>query len=289
MGRQVQHRNLDRAYPRIAQAGRPGERRLASAAALFAFVAGHLAFLGFSLAVFANEWFDPLVKASRGLLTDTLLVNLLGLVVVVGGVIFGLARLRPADVGWRWSDLPQASLVLAIVWLATQAIAAALAMATTGTLSPHPLWAQRGVLGVLGLLLAQLVGNALFEEIGYRGFLFSQFAVRLRGIKDSRLRVTLAAALSLAIFAVMHLPNRVGQGYAGRDLALLILIALALGTLLLLLYLRTKNLPLVVGIHALMNAPTLLVAAPISNEIVEILAILLLVAWRDRTDRALGW
>ena len=52
-----------------------------------------------------------------------------------------------------------------------------------------------------------------------------------------------------------------------------------LGVLLALLYLRTRNLLLVVGVHALINTPTLLVASPVSHEIVELLAVLLLLAW----------
>jgi membrane protease YdiL (CAAX protease family) len=132
---------------------------------------------------------------------------------------------------------------------------------------------------VLGLLLAQVLGNALFEEVGYRGFLLRQFELRLGWVTGRRRRLAVAAALSLALFALMHVPNRLSAGFAGADLATSVLIALALGVLLTLLYLRTGNLLLVVGVHALINTPTLLVASPASHEIVEVLAVLLLVAW----------
>jgi membrane protease YdiL (CAAX protease family) len=56
-------------------------------------------------------------------------------------------------------------------------------------------------------------------------------------------------------------------------------VVMAVGVLLALLYLRTRNLLLVVGVHALINTPTLVVATPFSVEIVEVLAVLVLLVW----------
>jgi membrane protease YdiL (CAAX protease family) len=246
---------------------------------LVVFCAGHLALIAVALTVFEGTWFDPLVRATNGLVNDTLLVNLLGLPLLVGAVVLWLGHLRPADVGLRRADLPLALAVLLLLWLATQAIALAVACATTDAVTPHPLWARRGVSGVLGLLLAQVFGNAVLEEVGYRGFLLRQLHLRLDRVAGRRTRVVLAVTISQALFAVMHLPNRLREGDAGAGLVWSVLIAFGLGVLLALLYLRTNNLLLVVGVHALINTPTLLVASPVSHEIVEGLAVLLLVPW----------
>ena len=116
--------------------------------ALVAFVVGHLALLAFGIGVYANPWFDTLVHATGGLVNDTLLVNLLGLTLLVGGVMLGRGCLRPADVGLRWSDLRQALAVLVLLWLATQAVAVALAWASTGSVAPVELPRKRGHLSI---------------------------------------------------------------------------------------------------------------------------------------------
>jgi hypothetical protein len=70
----------------------------------------------------------------------------------------------------------------------------------------------------------------------------------------------------------------VGRSYERRVIGAL-LVVFGLGVLFALLYLRTSKLLLVVGIHALVNAPTMLVANPLSHEIVVALAIALLLSW----------
>ena len=57
-----------------------------------------------------------------------------------------------------------------------------------------------------------------------------------------------------ALFGLMHVPN-----YLARDLSLVLLIpAVLAGILLGALYLRTNNLVLCIGLHALLNAPAAL-------------------------------
>jgi membrane protease YdiL (CAAX protease family) len=203
--------------------------RRARDVALPAFYAGDLALIGFGMAVFSNTWFDRLVRATGGLVTDTLLVNLVGIPLLVGGIALGLGRLRPTDIGLRRADLPLALVVLLALWLATQAVALALAW-TTGSVVPHPSWAHRGTLGVLGLLLAQVLGNGLLEEIGYRGFLLPQLHHRLGRVVAPRFRLAAAVAVSQALFAAAHAPNRVREGVAGAALVGSVLIPLALGS-----------------------------------------------------------
>lgn len=95
---------------------------------------------------------------------------------------FGLSPLRPTEVGLGWSDLPSAIALVLLVWVAAQVLGRVLGVATAHTVQLNPLWERRGVSGVLGLLLAQVLGNALLEEVGFRGFLMPQLNLRLRPI-----------------------------------------------------------------------------------------------------------
>jgi len=115
----------------------------------------------------------------------------------------------------------------------------------------------------VGYLIGQLFGNALYEEIVFRGFLFVQLLLHFN--RPVRRRFSFAAALviSQVIFALSHVPNFVWvddktlfDALASTDLIFVS------GLLLALVYWRTRNLLLVVVIQALRNEPTAIIAAP---------------------------
>ena len=100
----------------------------------------------------------------------------------------------------------------------------------------------------LPVLLGQLAGNALYEETFYRGFLIPAISRELGN------RPWFAVMASGALFGLMHVPN-----YLARDLSLLLLVpAVLAGILFGAIYLRTNNLMLCIGLHALLNAPAAL-------------------------------
>jgi hypothetical protein len=218
-----------------------------------------------NLVLFAGSAFAPIVQASGGWVNGTLLINLLALLVVIGGLLMRWGGLRGYDLGLLPQRLPAALLVTGVVWLVAQAAHAAFGLLADGDLALHPAWMQVGAPVLLGSLLSQLLGTALFEEIAYRGFLLPQAYLRLaRYVPAPVLRLALALLLSQVLFALLHIPNRL---YLGTPLPLLLpdLAALLLwGCLYAVIYLKTDNLFLAVGVHALANAPTTLFApAPI--------------------------
>ena len=112
---------------------------------------------------------------------------------------------------------------------------------------------------MVGLVLTQIFGNALFEEIAYRGFMFPQLYLRMTGLRARPwARLALALLISQGLFALSHIPNRIYLGMTPSEIALDLLMLLGWGTLYTLIYLRTDNLFIVVGIHALGNTPTTL-------------------------------
>lgn len=103
-----------------------------------------------------------------------------------------------------------------------------------------------------------MFGNALLEEIVFRGFLFVQLFLLCGKIKHHPFRVTAAMLISQTIFALMHVPNRNYSGYAGMEFVYDFIQLVILGTVFCLLYWLTRNLFMVVGVHALVNISMLL-------------------------------
>jgi membrane protease YdiL (CAAX protease family) len=209
-----------------------------------------------NLVFFARGGFHPLASATGGLISGSLVASLIFSGILVGVVILRMGGLRPRDVGLIPRNIPRAVLWIFGIWGAAQAVQLAAGLIEHGSVELRPEWANPAAL--LGILMAQMVGNALFEEIAYRGFLFPQIYLRL---PDSRTRLLVALLFSQSMFALAHIPNRIYLGMTLAEIALDQVILLGCGVLYALVYLRTRNLFIVVGIHALGNAPTSLFAS----------------------------
>lgn len=74
----------------------------------------------------------------------------------------------------------------------------------------------------------------------------------------------LAALASQVVFVAHHLPNRLAFGLRLDGLGALedLLMLWGMGLAFAIIWLRTRNLFIAVGFHALVNAPTLLLAGP---------------------------
>lgn len=218
-------------------------------------------------AFFRSEWLRAILDAGHGFVSSTLIANLLLLAVVVWLCLGRWAGAGPTDLGLHRRSLVPAALATMALWLALHAAAALVAMARGDLPAAAPgIASPERARALVGGLLGQLFGNALYEEILFRGCLLVQFTHWLTPPgRTATLRIRIwALCCSQALFAVQHVPHRLafgawdGPAGAAADLAGLF----ASGLLLAGLYLRTNNLLLVVGLHALGNAPTLLIAAP---------------------------
>lgn len=209
------------------------------------------------------------------------------LLFVVGGVIFGVGRLRPVDVGVARNKLAEGVLVTGVVWLLLQILAAASAAVSTPTTAART-WTANGVQGTLLWTLVMFLGPALYEEIALRGFLFPQLYLKFRG--SHRARFWTAVLVSQFLFAIGHIPAHVViRQLSGSALWTQVTLQGFAGVLLLLLYLRTRNLWIAVGIHGLANAPTPLFANTLGFEY-PLIALLVVWPWiaRRPTQRGLA-
>ena len=93
------------------------------------------------------------------------------------------------------------------VWIGVNAIEAAWQALADGAVSWAGEWRGLGVTPVIGALLAQLFGNALYEEILFRGVLLRQTYWRLETRRLTNLQtLVIAIAISQSLFALIHLP-----------------------------------------------------------------------------------
>jgi membrane protease YdiL (CAAX protease family) len=219
--------------------------------------------------LFALGWLFPLFRHlqsnSLGLLNVTFL-NYLLIFLIMGLLLIGVAHLRPPALGLRLRDLPTGFVLTALLWLLLQLIALILNLVVFGRPRLDSAWQQpAGATTLAGaLILGQLLGNALFEETFWRAFLLPQCYFKLQRLEQRpRLRLTLALLISQGLFALYHIPIELSSGTGWLFLPLPLALIFAIGVLLALVYLRTGNLLLAVGLHALNDAPTVLFASTV--------------------------
>lgn len=205
------------------------------------------------------------------------------LIVTVGGVAFLMGRLRPAHVGLRGRKLIEGIAVTLLAWSAMQAWP----FIASGTAEYSLTWSDPGVLATLRWTAVMFLATALWEEVAFRGFLLPQLYLKIAGHRW--LRLWGALILSQIIFAAAHAPAHIMlRDLSGGPLLQMLLLQGFAGLLLGLLYLRTRNLWIAVGIHGLANAPTPAFGGALGWEI-PLLLILIAWPWIRRRPQARGF
>jgi uncharacterized protein len=219
----------------------------------------------------AGRGFYTTVYADTGHLVRPALMSGLALLAVTF-VAAGYAGLRPRDLGWRRSTVGGGLAAIVAIFVAMQVVQVVVTVANGDQPQLSASWSGAGWATAIGALGGYALGIAPAEETFFRGLLLPQL-----GLKFSRMAraVAVGAALvvSQATFALCHLPGDVLVGSSGAALAWPDIVldlgrVFAIGMLFAALYLRTGNLLLVIGIHALQDAGTTIVAAPVDPGLV---------------------
>ena len=144
-----------------------------------------------NLVFFAGNTFRPLASATGGLFTGSLLANLIFIGVLVLLIILRMGGLRPYDVGFIPRKIPMGVLYTLAFWGLAQLIQMVASLITYHSIQISPEWANPEFM--IGMVLTQIFGNALFEEIAYRGFMFPQLYLGLKNLsKRPWIRLLLA-------------------------------------------------------------------------------------------------
>ena len=202
------------------------------------------------------------------------------------GVLLWYEKLSLQDIGIAWGKLPVAMLFWVGIWLLIQGIELVAGLLLRGHAEIDPAWSGGG-LAITGLLVGHLFGTALYEEMAFRGFLLRQCLLSLhRWTKNRRvLSTALAILISQLAFTLLHVPWKLlTQGWSANTMGELSGVLLT-GIVYSLLYLRTDNLFLVMGVHALGNAPTSSITPTIGTPNLLLLFIIAIWILWPRMDR----
>jgi uncharacterized protein len=261
----------------------------APVAIIVAFVAGHI---GLKAWFFSAHYYDsvawPLTELTRGAVTPVVLAAAFQMLLLVGGVMLLAGRLRWRDLGLKTSGVLNACLVLLLLWGVVHVIIAAHGLRGCCPLDQGPLLRAAGPVA-MGRLLDAFWGSGFIEEVMYRGFLLPQVYLLARRCGMTAPKALVLALVSVQLyFGLNHIPaaTRMHMDLTGGTVY--IVHAALVGGLFAALYLRTGNLFVAIGAHALVNNPVALyVAGPDPALLMLIGACVLLLAW-PVLHRALG-
>ena len=237
-----------------------------------------------NLVLFPSPFFNPIARITGNLIDATLQANLLN-ILLFSLIVFGWGKLRPIEVGLDWSKLRQGLSLTALIWVLTQSIILLINW-INGDIHLDPRWSERGVTTVIGALIGQLAGNAFFEEMEYRGFYLSQFYLKIKTQNEGDRRIWSIFAM-LTLFILSHIPNRIFWGYTLADIPLDFTLLFIWGLFFTAVYLVSGNLFLAIGVHALLNKPTMVTEATFpAGVLVAFLALILILVMRARKRRS---
>lgn len=220
-----------------------------------------------AVSVFVNQIFFPLglgdavEDASGGVVNSGLQANLLLMVSTLPMLVIAGKQ------GCREFWFDRNSWQIALVWLLGLTVLyqiCVVGFAGWGELRLSDAWSGRPGLVSFGKLLAQLFGNALYEELIFRAFFLTQLYLQLRS-RNCSIAGSLAIAIvaSQVLFALMHVPNRLYKGTYDSTAAIAFdQIALFLfGLFYAVVLLVFRNLSVPVVLHAIWNVPPTLLTS----------------------------
>ena len=234
--------------------------------------------LGAYLAVYWIGFVQMGHHSIEGSVYRILSLNTLLILGPIVGVLLWYEKLSLQDIGIVWRKLPFAMLLWVGIWLLVQGIELVAGLLLQGNAEIDPAWSGGG-LAIIGLLVGHLLGTALYEEMAFRGFLLRQCFLNLHRWTKNRqvLSAAVAILVSQLAFTLFHVPWKLmTQGWSANTMGELCGVLLT-GIVYSLLYLRTDNLFLVMGVHALGNAPTSLITPTIGTP--NLLLLFTVVIW----------
>ena len=219
--------------------------------------------------------------ASHGLITPVFLAGLIEWVVLVFIIMGVFGGLRARDLGLERAPAYSAILVFIALWILLQGVTAAIGGFATGEVALRSGNVALLPLQRIGLQLQAVVGSGLIEEVLYRGFLLTQlYLIAVRRQSNPQAALVFAATVSTLYFGINHIPAGMRMGLDMQGLLVYVGHVALVGMLFATLFLRTGNLFVAAGAHALINEPAALFAAPVDPALIVLVGVaVLLLSW----------
>lgn len=226
--------------------------------------------------LFTRPWLDTMLAAVGGIVGSTFVASALSLAIQLA-IIVWLGRLALRDIGITARGLLGGLAIAFWVWLAVQLVLLAAAVIHGDGIAPGPFVDRLGV----RMLVDQIAGNALAEEVIYRGFLLVQVMLLARRFMSRRAAWITGLVASQVFFGLTHIPQRwIVMDLHGAPLVANLAMTAVSGMYYALIYVRTGMLGVVVAYHALDNLPFALVDSPLAPQPLYQLAFaVLLIVW----------
>lgn len=234
--------------------------------------------------LFRHGALTAIPDATNGLINTTFVSSLLATLVLIGGIILWYGTLSPSDLGLSPEKVSIGVGLTVGIWLAIQGTTLFVGMVLGGT-RLHPIWTEMGFLAGIGQVIGHLFGNAVYEELGFRAFLFPQLYLKLRGDwwdGHPVRRAVIALVASQGVFTLLHAPILLFNGATGLALVQSLAAIFGFAVFLTVVYVRTRNIYFTIGLHALLNfsAPVVEVPGFDSSVVLFVGTVVVLVAWQ---------
>lgn len=236
---------------------------------------------------FNGAWFQahvsgPVRAYTGGLLTHAVLAGGIEFVVLVVGVMVLAGGLRFQELGLEGPKLANAGIVLLWLWGCMQLVVVASASLGAGPVLLNPGLGAYSKQTLLGLGLQATLGSGFIEEVMYRGFMLPQlyFLARRGWSASEKGGVAFALLGSQLFFSINHIPAAQNLGLTPGEALGYLAYLFMLGFILAALFMRTGNLFIAVGVHALLNNPVPLFVSNFDPALVVlVLSCLFLLLW----------
>jgi membrane protease YdiL (CAAX protease family) len=201
-----------------------------------------------------------LPHATGGVISGTFVANAV-IALLVMGFLIGICRRRPREFGLDPAKLPAALGLTALAWAANQVVLLLVLPLTGHGITLNPQWTAPDWTRAAGAWIGQMFANAPLEEAVFRGFLLPQcLLLMLHRMPNARpaSQIAMALVVSQGLLALPHVFFNLHQ----PEGQWLLLAQFIMGLLFAGVYLRTGNLFLAAGLHALVNNPGPLLQDP---------------------------
>ena len=227
--------------------------------------------------LFSIDFFNPINYYTNEIINGTLVGNLIGL----SGSLFIIFKIGKHNLGSIWFSkrkLIIAILLIISIWIISQIFIIAFSYYTTREI----IFIQHFNV-MAGNIIGQLFGNSLLEEMIFRGILLIQLYLIFIAKYSNKMTIIYSLAASAVIFVLSHMPNRI-LTYTPDNLVIDTMSLLFGSTLLGIIFLKTKNLPFVIGFHTLFNLQNIIVTNIPTEPIIIALVIIITLNW----DKIIG-